>query len=153
MLNDLLNQLDPLWSLLRSLVETGSPSLVILVNVVIVGFVVNYVVWRIKSELRGLDWNKMSFAARRAVIEDILTGAIDMAEWMYSNVLSEDPKEKEKTAKQKRAKALQMAQNELKAVGAAQQDKETLVLRLEEVFAKQHPGKVRFGGEIASARS
>jgi len=119
-----------------------------------------YVIWRVKSELRGLSWNKLTAILRREIIEKVLLEAIAMAEWLYSNVDTStdrgwlrralgwlglaDPVTQEQAAALKRKAALTYAARELRAAGAARQDLRTLDLRLEKVISDQHPGKVRF---------
>lgn len=140
--NDLLTWLS---ELIQDAANAGQPALVILVNVLILGLIAMYVVWRVKSELRGIQWNQLTFAQRREIIEKVLGEAIEMAEWLYSYTQPDDPAQKRKIAKQKKKAALQYAEHELAALGAAQQDTRTLKMRLEHVMADQNPGKIRFG--------
>lgn len=145
-MNDQLNQLlNSLSDLLTAIGATGQPTLAIAVNVVILGLIAMFVVWRIKSELRGIKWNNLTFHQRREMIQMILQEAIETAEWLHSNLEGLSGDAKVHVAKQKRKKALDYARSELRALGAAQQDLQTLDLRLEKVMAEKNPYKIRYG--------
>lgn len=114
-------------------------------NVLILGLIAMYVMWRVKSEIRGVQWNQLSFAQRREIIQKLLDEAIELADWMFSNMHPQNPQDKRALGKKKLKVALQYGREQLSAMGATSQDRDTLRLRLEHLMATRNPSKIRFG--------
>lgn len=138
------NLFDQLITWLESVGAAGEPSLVILVNVLILALVAVMIAGRIRAEMKSQQWLKLTLEERRQKIYDILVEAYQTAEWLFSHITLENYDQKQAVAADKKKAALTYARRELGALGAGGDDLATLSTRLEKVAMDLKPGRERY---------
>ena len=125
-------------------VEMGEPSLVVLVNALIIAGIVALALGRLRVEMRRQQWNNMTPEERRERIWQVVKEAWELAEWMLSDVKAQSPPEKRLVGAQKKRAAVAYAKRELDSMGAGYRDMTVVKDQIERVCREMKDGYARF---------
>lgn len=144
--------LSALGDLSSDFAGVTEPSLVVLLNIIILALAAVVALGRFRAELRQMDWNRKTPEERRQIIYNVLKEAYDTTEWLFSNLAAVKQEDKVRIGQQKKKTAVTYARRELTAMGAGGQDLATLNTRLEQVAADHKAPYVRYSQRMMPDR-